>query len=562
MISNLFFIMCPFFIFFGFFFFFMSFFLCSMKLSMFFNWTFIYSSFLVNFPLYLDYISSLFMGMVLLISGSIIFYSEFYMSSEIYKSRFFYLMFLFVVSMVFLIICPNVFCMLMGWDGLGIISYCLVIYYQNYSSFCSGMITALTNRIGDVFILASIGLFFSLGEWSYMNFLNYELSKYLIFFFCIASMTKSAQIPFSAWLPAAMAAPTPVSSLVHSSTLVTAGVYILIRFNYFITEELKEYLMFISLLTMVMSGMSGMFEYDLKKIIALSTLSQLGFMMSTISLGFSDLAFFHLVTHAGFKALLFMCAGMFIHMFFDNQDIRGFGLMKKDFSFSLCMFNVGNLSLCGFPFLSGFFSKDLILEMVLMKNLNFFFFFLFTFGTFLTVFYSFRLFIYLTFKNVFFFVSIQNSLKDFKIHYSMFILYMFSISLGFVGSSLMFFPYNYICIPLILKTYILNICLLSLSLCLILSKMSSVYINKLIFFLSNMWFLGFLKTDFLKGLVLKFCYSSTKVSVGYIESFWGLKGISNSFSFSLIFSKSLKNVFYLFFFSFFMFNIALMFMII
>lgn len=510
----------------------------------------------------MDYVSSLFIGIVLLIRGSIIFYSEFYMSSEIYKSRFFYLIFLFVISIIFLIICPNVFCMLLGWDGLGIISYCLVIYYQNYSSFCSGIITALTNRIGDVFILASIGLFFSLGDWRYINFVNYDLSKYLIFFFCIASITKRAQIPFSAWLPAAIAAPTPVSSLVHSSTLVTAGVYIIIRFNYFLTESLKEYLIYISLLTIVISGISGIFEYDLKKIIALSTLRQLGFIISTISLGFTDLAFFHLVTHAGFKALLFICAGIFIHIFFDNQDIRGFGLIRKDFSFSLCMFNIGNLSLCGFPFLSGFFSKDLILEIVLIKNLNFFFFFFFTFGTFLTVFYRFRLFIYLTFKNVFFFSSIQNTLQDFKIHYSIFILFIFSISLGFLGSRLLFLPYNYICIPFFLKIYILNVCLLRLSMCLILTKISSIKINKFIFFIRNIWFLGYLKTDFLKKLFLTFCYKATKVSVGYIESFWGLREVNKIFSFSLIFSKSLKNLFYFFFFFFFIFNFALICLII
>ncbi|KAK3919074.1 NADH-ubiquinone oxidoreductase chain 5, partial [Frankliniella fusca] len=143
----------------------------------------------------------------------------------------------------------------------------------------------------------------------------------------------------------AIAAPTPVSSLVHSSTLVTAGVYILIRFNYFLNENLKLFLLYISLCTMIISGVSGLFEFDLKKIIALSTLRQLGFIISTISIGLPDLAFFHLITHAGFKALLFICAGFFIHNFFDNQDIRFFGLINKNFCFSLCIFNVSNLSL-------------------------------------------------------------------------------------------------------------------------------------------------------------------------------------------------------------------------
>jgi len=196
-------------------------------------------------------------------------------------------------------------------------------------------------------------------------------------------MTKRAQIPFSAWLPAAIAAPTPVSSLVHSSTLVTAGVYILIRFRYLLNNpSIKMFLISIALLTIVISGIRGVFEFDLKKIIALSTLRQLGFIISTLALGLPDLTFFHLATHACFKALLFMCAGLFIHSFQDNQDIRGFGIINKNFSLSLCMFNVANLSLSGFPFLSGFFSKDLILELVLIRKYKFIHFFFIYIGNF------------------------------------------------------------------------------------------------------------------------------------------------------------------------------------
>lgn len=121
-------------------------------------------SFYISFPLYFDYISCIFLGIVLLIRGSIIFYSHFYIEEEIYKSRFFYLMFLFVVSIIFLILCPNFFCILLGWDGLGLISYCLVIYYQNSKAYSSGIITALTNRIGDVFILSTIAIYFHIGR--------------------------------------------------------------------------------------------------------------------------------------------------------------------------------------------------------------------------------------------------------------------------------------------------------------------------------------------------------------------------------------------------------------
>uniref|UniRef100_UPI0030E5137D NADH dehydrogenase subunit 5 n=1 Tax=Thrips brevicornis TaxID=3047594 RepID=UPI0030E5137D len=557
MLFNIFFFAFPLFILTSFFFFFFSFNMIFLNYSYFFSWNMYISSFCVSFPLYFDYVSCIFMSMVLLISGSIIFYSFYYMEGEFYKVRFFFLMFLFVISMVFLILCPNFFCMLLGWDGLGLISYCLVIYYQNYKSYSSGMITALTNRIGDVFILASISMFFSMGSWSYMNYVfSLNLGWFSLFFF-IASLTKSAQIPFSAWLPAAMAAPTPVSSLVHSSTLVTAGVYIMIRFSYFLTENLKFFLMLISLLTMIMSGISGVFEFDLKKIIALSTLSQLGFMMYSISLGLHNLAFFHLITHASFKALLFMCAGMFIHNFYDNQDIRFFGLMNKNFSFSLSMFNVANLSLCGFPFLSGFFSKDLILELVLLKKLNFIYFFLVFLGTFLTVFYTIRLIYFLTFKNVFF-VPLEFSNNKLGIEYSMVFLFFFSIFLGFFGSMYFFFPYNYIILPLNMKVFVLLLCLMSFFFCYLYSKKLFYYNSYLLLYLSQMWFLHFVKSDFLKFWFFSFSYNITKSLNGFLELYLGYYIYNYIFNVSSILNKYMKMVFSYFFILFLFFFFVMM----
>nr|UYF08481.1 NADH dehydrogenase subunit 5 [Stenchaetothrips biformis] len=559
MLFNIFFISFPFFIVVSFFFFFFSFNMISLNYSYFFSWNMYISSFCVNFPIYLDYISCIFMSMVLLISGSIIFYSFYYMEHEFYKIRFFFLMVLFVFSMIFLILCPNFFCMLLGWDGLGLISYCLVIYYQNFKSYSSGMITALTNRIGDVFILGSIAMFFSMGSWNYMNYLLCSNLNWFSTLFLISSLTKSAQIPFSAWLPAAMAAPTPVSSLVHSSTLVTAGVYIMIRFSCFLSENLKFFLMFISLLTMIMSGISGIFEFDLKKIIALSTLSQLGFMMSSIGLGLSNLAFFHLVTHASFKALLFMCAGMFIHNFYDNQDIRFFGLMNKNFSFSLAMFNVANLSLCGFPFLSGFFSKDLILELFLLKNINFIFFFLIFVGTFLTVLYTFRLIYFLSLKNSFYF-SLESSNNKMKIEYSMIFLFIFSIFLGSFGSTFFFFPYNYIILPLSLKLFVLILCGISFLFCFIFSNKLFCFKSDLFLFLGNMWFLHFLKTDFFKLIFFNFSVKITKSLNGFSELYIGAYVYSFIFNFSSVFNKFLVMFFSYFFYLFLFFFLVFIFM--
>lgn len=184
----------------------------------------------------------------------------------------------------------------------------------------------------------------------------------------ISAITKRAQIPFSAWLPAAMAAPTPVSALVHSSTLVTAGVYLIIRFRAALEGSVAQrVLLIISCLTIFIAGLGANFEYDLKKIIALSTLSQLGVILRILSLGYRDLAFFHLLSHALFKALLFMCAGVVIHRVGGYQDIRFIGNLIKFMPLTISFMTISNLALCGFPFLAGFYSKDIILEVAFIR---------------------------------------------------------------------------------------------------------------------------------------------------------------------------------------------------
>nr|YP_009387532.1 NADH dehydrogenase subunit 5 [Nauphoeta cinerea]ARS88101.1 NADH dehydrogenase subunit 5 [Nauphoeta cinerea] len=348
--------------------------------------------------LLLDWMSLMFMGFVFFISSLVILYSEDYMHGDLNMNRFIYLVLLFVTSMMFLIISPNMISILLGWDGLGLVSYCLVIYYQNVKSYNAGMLTALSNRIGDVALLMVIAWMLNFGSWNYVFYLEYfkgsfemELISSLV---VLAAMTKSAQIPFSSWLPAAMAAPTPVSALVHSSTLVTAGVYLLIRFSPSFSDWLCSFLLLVSGLTMFMAGIGANFEYDLKKIIALSTLSQLGLMMSVLSVGFAGLAFFHLLTHALFKALLFMCAGVVIHSMKDSQDIRYMGNLVMQMPLTSSCLMISNFALCGMPFLAGFYSKDIILEMVSLSYVNLLGYLLFYISTGLTVCYSFRLFYY------------------------------------------------------------------------------------------------------------------------------------------------------------------------
>lgn len=350
-----------------------------------------------NLTLFLDTFSLLFLSVVLFISSNVVIYSQSYLNDDIFKERFILLVLGFVISIMILIISPNIFSILLGWDGLGLVSYCLVIYYPTKKSRRAGILTVLRNRVGDVCLLISIAWFRILGDFNF--FLVVEDShlipeNILPLIIVLAAITKSAQIPFSAWLPAAIAAPTPVSALVHSSTLVTAGVYLLIRFSSFIPLNVSNLLLGLSVLTMFIAGLVASFEFDLKKIIALSTLSQLGVIIFSISLGLYNVALFHLLTHALFKALLFLCAGVIIHGSNGSQDIRTFGGKINVFPIVAVCLNLANLSLCGLPFLSGFYSKDIVVELAIQGNWSIFLIIILYLSLGLTVYYSFRLTFY------------------------------------------------------------------------------------------------------------------------------------------------------------------------
>jgi len=199
-------------------------------------------------------------------------------------------------------------------------------------------------------------------------------------------------MPFSAWLPAAMAAPTPVSALVHSSTLVTAGVYLIIRIDSILVGLLSsQILLFMGSMTIFMAGLAAINEIDIKKIIALSTLRQLGVMIITLGINSPMLAYFHLLSHAFFKAILFMCAGLIIHNIKEYQDIRIMGSCQVSLPVTSSVIIIANLRLCGLPFISGFYSKDMILELILIDNIRLFIFSILFMGTGLTVMYSCRL---------------------------------------------------------------------------------------------------------------------------------------------------------------------------
>lgn len=304
----------------------------------------------------------MFFGFISLISGSVLFYRERYIAGDKGFRLFIVLVLIFIVRIFFLVFRLNLVRIMLGWDGLGVVSYILVVYYKNEKSRSAGMITSLSNRLGDCALLLSIACFLEIGRWNYICIRGIK-DRVVWILVGLAAITKRAQIPFSAWLPAAIAAPTPVSALVHSSTLVTAGVYMLIRFReLMMNSSILIVFVYLGMVTTLISRLTAMFEVDFKKVVALSTLSQLGVIVTTLSIGFVNLAFIHLLIHAIFKALLFICRGKVIHMVGGNQDIRKIGGLIFNIPITGVVMRLSRFALCGVPFLSGFYSKDLIIE--------------------------------------------------------------------------------------------------------------------------------------------------------------------------------------------------------
>ena len=447
----------------------------------------------INVIFIFDFISLYFISLVRLVAGRVILFRTSYISKEVYFRRFIGLVVSFVISIFLLILRPNIIRLLLGWDGLGVTSYLLVIFYQRSKSYNAGIITALTNRIGDVGLLVSLAMILSYGHWTYIydTSTSKNMSYLLLIIIIRSACTKRAQIPFSAWLPAAIAAPTPVSALVHSSTLVTAGVYLLIRMNIFlINTNRSNVLIILGTVTIMIAGLAAIFEIDMKKIIALSTLRQLGIMMIILGAGNPLLAYFHLISHAFFKAILFICAGIIIHNIKDYQDIRnmGSGLMSLPITISIMM--VANLRLCGLPFLSGFYSKDIILEIIIIKGLRLLIMSIILLSTFLTVAYSCRIrfLVAVNLINSESFFSIVDG--DKIILTGIFILLPFSIMGGIILSWTIFSVNKLIFLPFWIKSSIL-VCIASAIFIIYIYYINSISLSKNIFiwFLSNIWFM-------------------------------------------------------------------------
>nr|YP_010610622.1 NADH dehydrogenase subunit 5 [Opisthoteuthis californiana]WAP91377.1 NADH dehydrogenase subunit 5 [Opisthoteuthis californiana] len=483
-------------------------------------------SFFIEFEMVFDWISCSFSSLVCLISSCVSIFSNSYMKDDINMGRFMNILMLFVLSMNFLIFIPSLVSLMLGWDGLGLVSFILVIYYQNSKSLSAGMLTVLMNRVGDCFILVSISMMVSLGHWNMLCMWEFNMLTTVMLFLVIAGMTKSAQIPFSSWLPAAMAAPTPVSALVHSSTLVTAGIFLIIRFYPFLMkcEGVVMLMMYVGVMTTIMSGVCAIYEYDMKKIIALSTLSQLGVMMFSLSLMMPMLTLFHLYTHAMFKALLFVCSGYIIHCYSGNQDIRCISGVSKKLPFtSMCM-SIANMALCGFPFLSGFYSKDMIIEKMLESNVNVVMLLFSLFGICLTLFYSMRLSIKLVWSG-----ELKDKYSNINDDDVNMIIPMFVLVMGALFSGVMFqqvfMQFNKeMYLPTFYKMLVMMLIMMSLLISMMLwsENMNYKNYNFYKFFNMEMWFLSSLMGYPMLNVVKIISNSNLKlVDMGWFEEIGG-----------------------------------------
>jgi NADH-quinone oxidoreductase subunit L len=355
----------------------------------------------VNFSFQVDQLSSLFLLIITGVGFLIHVYSTSYMHSEEPKdfAKYFAYLNLFVFSMLLLVLGANYVIMFIGWEGVGLCSYLLIGYWFKNNDYNNAAKKAfIMNRIGDLgFLLAVFWLISRLHTTDYHEvFAN--VSKLtpkeiggITFLLFIGATGKSAQIPLYTWLPDAMAGPTPVSALIHAATMVTAGVYMIVRSNvlYSLSPCVMELIAIIGLLTLLLSASIAMFQNDIKKVLAYSTVSQLGYMFLALGVGAYSTGVFHVMTHAFFKALLFLGAGSVIHAMGGEQDITKMGGLRKKIPVTYFTFLLGVLAIIGFPFTSGFVSKDEILIKVYQHNKLYFY--LAAIGAVMTAFYMLRL---------------------------------------------------------------------------------------------------------------------------------------------------------------------------
>lgn len=572
--------------------------------------------FVVNWGFIFDSLSLSMLIMVGIVSGVVHYYSISYMETDPSILRFMSYLSLFTFFMFILVTSDNLVQLFLGWEGIGLCSYLLISFWNTRVQANKAALKAIVmNRIGDFGYLCGLNLvfyyfrsvdfsvifilapFFTNVSFSFLNWDVYCLDA-ICFFLFVGSVGKSAQMGLHTWLPDAMEGPTPVSALIHAATLVTAGVFLIIR-----CSPLFEFAPITLFIILVMGGLTALFaatvavtQNDIKKVIAYSTCSQLGYMVFICGLSSYSVSMFHLVNHAFFKALLFLGAGSVIHAMSGEQDVRKYGKLLNFIPYTYSLMLIGFIALSGLPFLSGFYSKDLILEIAFSSYTvgGTFVYWLGTISAGLTAFYSFRVF-YLTFwggnRSYMFYIQNMHELPQ-NMGFSLFILSFGSLFSGYIlkdsfvgsgsafwGNSIFILSKNssnldYEFIPLFFKNLPLMVSLLGICLALILNKLffnltqttdglvvklvgirknQKFYTNnwirlcvKITWFLNNKWYFDYIYNYYIGFSVLKHGYETfyKLIDKGLIE-ICGIQGLSNSvYKIALILSRKQSGYIY------------------
>nr|AIZ97046.1 NADH dehydrogenase subunit 5 [Cornufer vitianus] len=340
------------------------------------TWTWISTGSLnINITLQTDQFSAIFISIALFVTWNILEFSLWYMKHDPNMDTFFKFILIFLMAMIILVTAGSMLNLFIGWEGVGLLSFLLIGWYHARSQAASAAMQAVMyNRIGDIgFLLAFCWMMKNASSADLTIALSSTPTTPLLLALITAAASKSAQFTLHPWLASAMEGPTPVSALLHSSTMVVAGVFLLIRIQPLLQQNKMALLMCLCLgtTTSTLAAIAAVKQMDIKKIIAYSTSSQLGLMMTAIGVNLPHLAFTHMCTHAFFKALLFLCSGIIIHALKDEQDIRKMGGLHHTLPLTSSCITIASLALMGFPFMAGFFSKDTIIETMLSSHTNF-----------------------------------------------------------------------------------------------------------------------------------------------------------------------------------------------